>query len=169
MTIKSWFTKIKDKFTKTEVTTVSWKDIALGPKETRWGEPTPIETTPVEVIPKEGEVRMATDSTMKDKVIAMMIPVLLKLAEKEIPKLINKYLPPEKIDEFIVTGLKKIKAKVAETKTEWDDVLIIPLIQLAEEVFGVSAEVELDNPVSEESEKDLTDKLIETVVDSITT
>jgi len=116
---------------------------------------------------KENIVSTTVDSA-KDKLIAMLIPVLLKVAQDQIPKLLAKYLPPEKIDEFLLTGLDSLKAKIKESKTEWDDILILPFINYAEEVFGLSAAGNVDSP-GETTEDALTTTIAANVIASVLT
>lgn len=112
---------------------------------------------------------MSTSGTIKEKLIAMAIPLALKLAERELPKLIDKYLSAEKIDIVITKGLDILKKKVKETPNEWDDVLTKPFINLIEEVFGLSSEANLQSPTDTSSsvEEVIAQKVAETVLDSI--
>ena len=166
MSLKSWFKQTVDKVFKKEETVKS-EESSDKKEESSLTVKNDLKEDQTNIIQNERTNTMGkTSENIKERLISILIPVVIKLIERELPKLLDKYLSPEKLTALIEKGLAALKKKIKETPTEWDDVLTKPFIDLMEEMIGVSADSNLQE-AADDIQKEITDKVVEKIVDSI--
>jgi len=160
MNIKGLFSQIKNKFIKPKVVAAVQKEVLSV---------TMPATEVKDVIINEGVSNMSNSSAVKDKLIEMFIPILLAAAQKEIPVLIKKFLPPEKIEEMVKHLLDTIEEKIKDSKPKWDDITLLPVIQVLREALDVPSTTEIAAPVDATDESSVLVDVASTLIKSITT
>lgn len=114
-----------------------------------------------ETVNKGDQLMSNVADKMKDTLIGMFLPILIGAAQKEIPVLIKRFLPPDKIEEMVKHLLDTIEEKIKESKTEWDDIALLPILQVLREAFSISDTQSIEGPV------DITPAVA--VIDKVTT
>ena len=166
MSLKSWFKETVDKVFKKEETVKSEETADVNDSSSSTVKKDVKEDETNYIQNERTNTMGKTSENIKERLISILIPVVIKLIERELPKLLDKYLSPEKLTSLIEKGLVALKKKIKETPTEWDDVLTKPFINLVEEMIGVSADSNLQE-AAQEIQKEITDKVVEKIVDSI--